>query len=341
MRKRIAVFYASVTGSTGEVAQAIGEVLSHDGADVTVLPVGEVDNLDNVDAVVLGSSIRAGKWLPEALNFLKQYRRQLAEVPVAYFTTCLTMVDDTPDNRRTVLTYMEHVRQTAPDIEPVGLGLFAGSLDPTRVLAMSVDGPQGDYRDWNAIREWATAIRSSLQAILLESTVPEVVLRSAILAYTDLSHVDLQRADLTSSDIHEARLSDADLQEASLNWANLSKSDLHGSDLRWANLMGADLHQANLQRADLTYAILNGANLNQAQLQGADLSHADLNWADLRNADLSRANLTGANLGWCKLSGADLTDTNFSQAKYNQATEWPEGFVAAEQGAILVGKDAY
>ena len=147
MSNKILIAYCSVTGSTGEVAKAIGEVLRAAEAVVQVLPVNEVSDLSGYDAVVVGSSIRAGKWLPEAFDFLDRYQAALSDIPVAYFTTCLTMVRDTEDSRRTVLGYMEPVLQRAPAVQPVGLGLFAGSLDPTRPQAMSIAGPQGDYRN--------------------------------------------------------------------------------------------------------------------------------------------------------------------------------------------------
>ena len=375
MSKNVLVAYASVSGSTGEVAQAIGEVLGKAGAVVQVSPTGRVDDLAGYDAVVLGSSIRAGKWLPEAFYFLETHEEGLGQLTVAYFTTCLTMVDDTEENRRTVLAYMEPVRQAAPDIEPVGLGLFAGSLDPQRRLVMPAGGPQGDYRNWAAIRDWAKEICPTLLGEEIRPDEPPV-LSKAKLSYTDLSgadlhgadlqeadlhganlhgadlheadlhqadlheadlhQADLHGADLVETDLHEANLHQADLQEVSLNWADLNWADIRGADLQRANLIGVDLKQADLHQAKLTYATLNGANLSEATLSEADLSHADLNWADLRGANLSHANLSGANLGWANLSRADLTGVNLKEAKYNWETEWPEDFSPAEHGGILI-----
>ena len=357
MSKKVLVAYASVSGSTGEVAKAIGEVLAQEGAMVQVQHVKDVTSLSGYDAVVLGSSIRAGKWLPEAMNFLGMHREALSEIPVAYFTTCLTMVQDTEDNRQIVLAYLEPVRQRAPQIKPVGVGLFAGALDPTRQLAMPVQGPQGDYRNWEAIRTWAEEICPALLEGRLEIEEP-IMLRGAILSYTDMSGTDLSRVDLHGAKLKEAKLSEADLHdtdlgeadlikadlrkanlhEAGLNWANMNWADLSGANLHRANLIGADLSQANLSQANLSQAILNGANLSRANLSGTDLSYADLNWVDLRGADLSRANLRGANLGWANLSGADLSQANLSQARYNSSTEWPEGFSAEMHGVILVGE---
>jgi hypothetical protein len=38
------------------------------------------------------------------------------------------MAEDTPDNRQATLAYLEPLRQAAPQVEPVNIGLFAGAV---------------------------------------------------------------------------------------------------------------------------------------------------------------------------------------------------------------------
>lgn len=71
MSKKILIAYASVSGSTGEVARTIGEVVTGEDATAQVSPVGDVVNISDYSAVIVGSSIRVGKWLPEAFDFLR------------------------------------------------------------------------------------------------------------------------------------------------------------------------------------------------------------------------------------------------------------------------------
>lgn len=368
MQKKILVAYASVSGSTGEVAAAIGAVIEQEpGITAHVSPVRAIADVSLYSAVIVGSSIRAGRWLPEAFTFLKDHEPYLRQVPVAFFTTCLTMVDDTEDSRRTVLNYMEPVRQMVPEITPVGLGLFAGALDPSRLPIMpSTHAAQGDYRNWDAIRAWAKAIRPSIiqgeapassgTSDTFGAALEEGALREAVLCYTDMSGADLGQADLFRADLresnlsgatlHEADLSEAtltksdlrniDLQQASLTWAELQSADMRGADLSGANLIGAHLDQADLSGANLTQATLNGANLSRATLNRATLSYADLNWADLRGANLAQADLSYANLGWANLRDADLTGVNLNQARYNNHTQWPSTFSPEAHGGILV-----
>lgn len=363
MTKKVLVAYASVSGSTGEVAEAIGAVLAEQGPLVDVRHVRHQEGVTGYSAVVLGSSIRAGRWLPEALNFLLEYAPQMAQLPVAYFTTCLTMVDATADDRQAVLAYLEPILQAVPEIEPIGIGLFAGSLDPSRQQFYAINpnlAPHGDYRNWEAIKEWAAEIAPRL-LVGAPPAADIVVLRDAALGSVDLAGTDLTGADLRGSDLTDASLADADLSQANLgntdltgadlggadlneatlrdaglnwadlNWANISQADLHG-----ANLIGADLHGANLDRAYLSHATLNGANLSNANLRDANLRFADLNWANLSGADLSGADLSGATLGWANLSGANLDDVNLDNTRYNDHTEWPADFSPEQYGGKLV-----
>lgn len=330
MKKRILVAYASVSGSTGDVAEAIGKVIEQHGVTVDVAPVKDVFSVQGYNGVVVGSSIRAGRWLPEAVRFLREHQENLPVVPVAYFTTCLTMVNDTPDNRQIVRSYLEPILQTIPEIEPVGLGLFAGSLDPHRQLIMQSQSPvHGDYRNWEAIRQWAEEVTPGLLS-------GEVFEEPIILRETIISYIEAARADKAIVDLHEANLHHADLSQLDLLRSDLRKANLMESNLRGVNLIGADLYRADLRWANLHQATLNGANLANANLSGADLRLADLNWADLSGADLSRANLKGAKLGWTNLSEADLSQVHLQEARFNSQTQWPPGFSPTALGAILV-----
>lgn len=66
MNKRILVTYATHTGSTVDVAAAIGETLGARGFAVDVRPVKENPSVDGYQAVVMGSAVNGAKWLPEA-----------------------------------------------------------------------------------------------------------------------------------------------------------------------------------------------------------------------------------------------------------------------------------
>jgi menaquinone-dependent protoporphyrinogen oxidase len=113
----------------------------------------------------VGSGIRAGQLLPHATKFVQKNREALSQVPVAYFVVCLTMKDDTEENRSTVAAYLDPLREV---VEPVEVGLFAGAINPgklslpERMIMKAMKISEGDYRDWEAIRAWARALHPKL-----------------------------------------------------------------------------------------------------------------------------------------------------------------------------------
>ena len=171
MSNKILVTYASRAGSTAGVAEAIGKTLTENGAQVDVLPMQDVHDLSAYRAVVAGSAIRKSKWLPEAVQFIQTHRTILAQKPFAMFTVCITLaMSNTAQYRSAVSEWVAPVRA---QVRPLSEGLFAGMLDfsklpfnwDTLMLRLTVAlgiFPQGDRRDWKAIRTWAENLKPML-----------------------------------------------------------------------------------------------------------------------------------------------------------------------------------
>lgn len=167
----ILVTYASRGGATAGVAQAIAKVLTEQDLKVTLLPMQQVHDLSNYQAVVAGSAIHKNNWLPEALTFVKQHQAALQTKPFAAFLTCLALgVTKHPSKTRAdVAQWLQPVRNL---VQPVSQGLFAGVLDLSKISlgyrilfrsAMLVQGWRaGDYRNWPAIEAWAATLPSQL-----------------------------------------------------------------------------------------------------------------------------------------------------------------------------------
>jgi menaquinone-dependent protoporphyrinogen oxidase len=164
MSEKILVTYASRFGTTAGVAEAIGETLSAAGAQVDIIPMKDIGDLSSYQAVVAGSAINAGEWLPEAMQFMHEHQQELKNKPFAAFLTCMTLSMKNGEQYRShASSWMEPVRTL---VRPVSEGLFAGGLDISRIPSFSDRlkfrlsvllgvWKEGDHRDWNAIRKWA------------------------------------------------------------------------------------------------------------------------------------------------------------------------------------------
>jgi menaquinone-dependent protoporphyrinogen oxidase len=170
MNNRILVTYASRTGSTFGVAQAIGAVLTEHGAQVDVIAMPDVQGITPYRAVVAGSAIQGNAWLPEAMQFIKTHQAALNQRPFAAFLVCMTMAMGDGKYRDHISSWHQPVRSL---IKPRSEGIFAGLLDIAKIpsfserikfkisVALGV-WKEGDHRDWNAIRAWAETLPKAL-----------------------------------------------------------------------------------------------------------------------------------------------------------------------------------
>ncbi len=152
---------ASKYGSTGGVADAIGKELCSKGMAADVALIKNANDIGSYHGVVVGSAIYMGKWMSDALDFVKKNKDILHRVPVAYFLVCMTLYEPTEKNRAEVLSYMDPVLKAVPEVKPIGIGTFAGALEYKKLswlykkILKSKRTPEGGFRNWNAIRAWA------------------------------------------------------------------------------------------------------------------------------------------------------------------------------------------
>ena len=117
MDERILIVYAGRYGSTAEVGVAIGQELGQCGATVEVCPAKDVTEIGSYDAVIVGSAIYYGKWLPEAVKFVEMHREVLSRMPLAYFLTCLELTRVPEEKGRDASVYLDPLLGNPPQVE--------------------------------------------------------------------------------------------------------------------------------------------------------------------------------------------------------------------------------
>ena len=166
MQGKILVAYASKSGWTAEVAQEVGNALKAQGLEVDVTPADAVTGLEGYGAVVVGSGVRVGKWLPQATAFIDKHRARLEDLPTAIFTVHMLGGEDTEEARLKRESYVAPVKEM---ISPVAEGYFAGGIEMNRLslverlMTKAVKPPLGDFRDLDAIRAWAEGLPAALE----------------------------------------------------------------------------------------------------------------------------------------------------------------------------------
>jgi menaquinone-dependent protoporphyrinogen oxidase len=165
---RILVAYASKHNATAEIAERIGEILRRTGGrTVDVLPADDVSDIAPYDAVILGSAVYMGQWQPDATDFLKTFEVELAKRPTWLFS-CGPTAEGDPVEALKGWRLPEALQPIADRVRPRDIKVFGGRLFASqlslyeRFIARMVHLAQGDYRDWNAIRGWASSISQAI-----------------------------------------------------------------------------------------------------------------------------------------------------------------------------------
>jgi menaquinone-dependent protoporphyrinogen oxidase len=151
---KVLIAYATVYGSTKEVAEKVGEVLKSKEMEVDVKSVTDISDVSGYDAAVIGAPVMKFSFLPPARKFVKKNKDALSKIPVAYFSIGFKMIDDTPEGRDWMMKKLKVVTKV---VEPVDVGLFGGRYQkPEKGLKMPF--PEGDWRDWDKITAWAEGL---------------------------------------------------------------------------------------------------------------------------------------------------------------------------------------
>lgn len=171
---KILVAYASMYGTTAEVAKVIAETLQKESINIIVeaKPIKEIKNLEEYTAVIVGAPIRFDRWMSDAQMFVKNNKEILRTIPVAFFFTCMTLSQKSEKSERGAKIYSDALYVLDPEIKPISVQGFAGAVDYSKIsfflryilkIALFIKGAKpGDYRNWEEIKNWAKSLASKM-----------------------------------------------------------------------------------------------------------------------------------------------------------------------------------
>ena len=164
---KVLVAVASRHAATAEIAERIGAELRESlveidpSVQVDVREIGTIADLDEYDAVLVGSAIYVGRWLKSARHFVaaRGDAAQTAGLAVLQRTGRGPLAPQLEPPELTALTLACGAREHR---------LFAGRLRRAdlqvgeRVAVRAVHAEEGDYRDWDDISGWARQVADEL-----------------------------------------------------------------------------------------------------------------------------------------------------------------------------------
>ncbi|SHI23639.1 menaquinone-dependent protoporphyrinogen IX dehydrogenase [Ferrimonas marina] len=171
---RVLVLYSTVDGQTRRIAERIQarlEALDHQvqlqELERCTLPLAQFDK------VVIGASIRYGKYRPALFEFIRQHQATLASKPCAFFSVNLVARKagkDTPEGS----PYIRLFHKRSP-WQPQLIGVFAGKLNypiyrwrdrqVIRFIMWMTKGPTDlatvqEFTDWGRVELFADQLAS-------------------------------------------------------------------------------------------------------------------------------------------------------------------------------------
>ncbi len=159
----VLVAVSSRHGATREIAEAIDHELAQRGVATEIMDIDQVRDPGRFDAYVIGSAVYMGQWMDPARHFVERHRDLLRARPTWLFSSGPTGYPLRPALESTV-----KVDGFLDAIAPREHRVFGGRLDKDRLIlrhravVLAFRAAEGDFRDWDEIRDWAAGIAAQL-----------------------------------------------------------------------------------------------------------------------------------------------------------------------------------
>lgn len=169
------VVYGSMMGATGGQAAWVAEAAEQRGYRVQLATVETAPSPETFDAVVIGSAIRAGAWLPEVVDWTGAHAEVIAARPHHLFQgsmTCAGLLEGnagtplSPEQSAELRRDCDSLFTAAPALSETEVAFFPGRLEFSRLTPLLRVGypfvagslMAGDYRNRADVDRWANTV---------------------------------------------------------------------------------------------------------------------------------------------------------------------------------------
>jgi len=164
--KKILLTYSTVDGHTKTICE---KILSYsESSQVDILPIDSSINIKDYDTVVIGASIRYGKYREEIFEFIKENEELLNSKDNAFFSVNVVARKENknkPETNPYLIKFLNKISW-----QPKILDVFAGKIDypkykfldkyAIKFIMWITKGPTDtskvyEFTDWNRVKSFA------------------------------------------------------------------------------------------------------------------------------------------------------------------------------------------
>ena len=160
------ITYSTVDGQTKRISEKLAKLATHSWVDV--LPISNQINLDSYKTIIIGASIRYGKYRNEVFSFVEDNIQTLNIKENAFFSVNVVArkpEKSTPETNPYLIKFLSKI-----EWKPKNLGVFAGKIEypkykfidkyAIKFIMWLTKGPTDtsktyEFTDWNKVEDFA------------------------------------------------------------------------------------------------------------------------------------------------------------------------------------------
>ena len=160
------ITYSTVDGQTKRISEKLAKLATQSNVDV--LPISNQINLDSYKTIIIGASIRYGKYRNEVFNFIENNIHTLNVKENAFFSVNVVArkpEKSSPETNPYLIKFLGKIKW-----KPKNLGVFAGKIEypkykfidkyAIKFIMWLTKGPTDtsktyEFTDWNKVEDFA------------------------------------------------------------------------------------------------------------------------------------------------------------------------------------------